>query len=84
MKKKTNQHLQVKVGSSFVFLDARRPDCFLKECNLGNVVTDAFVFHYANQSANNGRWTDASIAIQSSGSITASIDVSAKGSIFSE
>ncbi|XP_068698294.1 snake venom 5'-nucleotidase-like isoform X1 [Montipora foliosa] len=72
---------EVKVGSSFVFLDARRPDCFLKECNLGNVVTDAFVFHYANQSANNGRWTDASIAIQSSGSITASIDVSAKDAV---
>ena len=64
-----------------MFLDARKPDCMLKECNLGNVVTDAFVFHYANQSTTDTQWTDASIAIQNSGSITASIDVSGKGNI---
>ena len=53
----------------------------LKECNLGNVVTDAFVFHYANQSTSDAQWTDASIAVQNSGSITASIAVSGKGNI---
>ena len=53
----------------------------LKECNLGNVVTDAMVFHYANLSASDAQWTDASIAIQNSGSITSSIAVSAQGSI---
>ena len=47
----------------------------LKECNLGNVVTDAMVFHYANLSANEEQWTDASIALQNSGSITTSIDL---------
>ena len=73
--------LQVVVGSSFVFLDAKRPDCMLKECNLGNVVTDAMVFYYANQSANNAQWTAASIAVQNSGSITASIAVSAQGTV---
>ena len=52
----------------------------LKECNLGNVVTDAMVFHYANLSASDAQWTDASFAIQNSGSITASIAVSAQGS----
>ena len=67
------------MGSSFVFLDAKKPDCMLKECNLGNVVTDAMVFYYANQSANNAQWTVASIAVQNSGSITASIGVSAQG-----
>ena len=51
----------------------------LKECNLGNVVTDAMVFHYANLSANEEQWTDASMALQNSGSITASIAVNAQG-----
>ena len=81
LRTKTNalNALQVKVGYSFVFLDARKPDCMLKECNLGNVVTDAFVFHYANQTASDAQWTNASIAIQNSGSITSSIAVSAQG-----
>ena len=73
--------IQVKVGTSFVFLDARKPDCMLKECNLGNVVTDAMVFHYAKQSANEAQWTAASVAIQNSGSITSSIFVNAQGTV---
>lgn len=67
------------MGSSFVFLNATKPGCMFKECNLGNVVTDAMVFHYANLSANEEQWTDASIALQNSGSITASIAISAQG-----
>ena len=50
----------------------------LKECNLGNVVTDAMVFHYAHLSASEEQWTDASIALQNSVSITASITVSVR------
>ena len=69
------------MGTSFVFLDARKPDCMLKECNLGNVVTDAFVFHYAKQFASESQWTTASIAIQNSGSITSSIFVNAEGTV---
>lgn len=69
------------MGTSFVFLDARKPDCMLKECNLGNVVTDAFVFHYAKQFASESQWTTASVAIQNSGSITSSIFVNAKGTV---
>ena len=67
------------MGSSFVFLNASKPGCMLKECNLGNVVTDAMVFHYANLSANEEQWTSASIALQNSGSITTSIAVDAQG-----
>ncbi len=73
--------IQVQVGTSYVFLDARKPECMLKECNLGNVVTDAFVFHYAKQSASESQWTTASVAIQNSGSITSSIFVNAKGTV---
>ena len=69
------------MGTSYVFLDARKPGCMLKECNLGNVVTDAFVFHYAKQFASESQWTTASIAIQNSGSITSSIFVNAKGTV---
>ena len=67
------------MGSSFVVLNATKPGCMLKECNLGNVVTDAMVFHYAHLSASEEQWTDASIALQNSVSITASITVSAQG-----
>lgn len=74
MKIKVARFSEIKLGSSLVFLDARIPDCFRKECNLGNVVTDALVFHYANKSANDAQWTDASIAIQGIGGITASIE----------
>ena len=79
--KKTIFIFQVKVGTSYVFLDARKPGCMLKECNLGNVVTDAFVFHYVKQFASESQWTTASIAIQNSGSITSSIFVNAKGTV---
>ena len=65
------------MGSSFVFLNGS--DCMWKECNLGNVITDAFVFHYANQSANDVQWTNASIAVQHGKSVKASIPVSAQG-----
>lgn len=67
------------MGTSFVFLNAEKPDCLLKECNLGNLFTDAFVFHNANLTASETQWTEASIAIQNSGSITASMFVSAQG-----
>ncbi|KAJ7363701.1 hypothetical protein OS493_009864 [Desmophyllum pertusum] len=81
MKSEVAKLSEVKVGTSFVFLDARKPDCMLKECNLGNVVTDAMVFHYAKQSANEAQWTAASVAIQNSGSITSSIFVNAQDAI---
>ena len=45
----------------------------LKECNLPNVVTDAMVFHYTNNSHTDAQWTNTSIAIQNSNSIPASI-----------
>lgn len=70
------------MGASYVFLDARKPGCMLKECNLGNVVTDAFVFHYAKQFASESQWTTASVAIQNSGSITSSIFVNAEGTVW--
>ena len=66
-------------GFKLCFPECNEPDCMLKECNLGNVVTDAMVFHYANLSANEEQWTDASIALQNSGSITASIAVNSQG-----
>ncbi|XP_067049107.1 5'-nucleotidase-like isoform X2 [Acropora muricata] len=73
MKVKVTKLSKVKVGSSLVFLDARVPDCFRRECNFANVVTDAFVFHYASKSGNHEQWTNASIAIQTSKSVTTSI-----------
>ncbi|RMX39597.1 hypothetical protein pdam_00004020 [Pocillopora damicornis] len=81
MKAKVTELVDFKVGTSFVFLNAEKPDCLLKECNLGNLFTDAFVFHNANLTASETQWTEASIAIQNSGSITASMFVSAQEAV---
>ena len=32
------------VGKSRVFLDGRSTECRLRECNMGNLITDAMVF----------------------------------------
>ena len=46
--------------------------CRLKECNLGNAITDAMVFMNMKDSVS-GSWTDVSMAIVHAGSIRASI-----------
>ncbi|KAK3749568.1 hypothetical protein QZH41_019711 [Actinostola sp. cb2023] len=76
MKGEVDKVSQMKLGRSLVYLNADQVHCRLNECNLGNLVTDAMVFHYANQTAQSVQWTKASIALQSSGSIMASIGVS--------
>ena len=69
--------MQAKVGQSFVFLDGTRRSCGLSECNLGNLITDAILFHYVQQSTNSTQWSGVSIAIFNS--ITASIDPTTSG-----
>ncbi|XP_022118300.2 uncharacterized protein LOC110995442 [Pieris rapae] len=58
------------VGSTSVFLDGQ--SCRLRECNLGNMITDAIVQKYASEYTGPG-WTDTPIAITQGGGIRASI-----------
>ncbi|CAF4929911.1 unnamed protein product [Pieris macdunnoughi] len=58
------------VGSTSVSLDGQ--SCRLRECNLGNMITDAIVQKYASEYTGPG-WTDTPIAIIQGGGIRASI-----------
>ncbi|GAB0090191.1 protein 5NUC-like [Sergentomyia squamirostris] len=63
------------VGISRVVLDGDSKSCRFRECNMGNLITDAFV--HANAITFNGStnsWTDASVAIYQGGGIRATIN----------
>ncbi len=56
------------VGVTHVHLDGNRTSCRRKECNLGNLITDAMVQQHL-QVPNEDRWNDVSIALFNSGNI---------------
>lgn len=58
------------IGQTAVVLDG--DSCKLEECNLGNLITDAMMYHYALRYEGE-RWTDAPVAIIPGGAIGASI-----------
>lgn len=58
------------IGSTTIDLEGQH--CNKEECNLGNLITDAMVDHYAAQ-YDGEHWTDAPIALLQAGSIRASI-----------
>ncbi|XP_059472052.1 protein 5NUC-like [Neocloeon triangulifer] len=66
---------QEKVGKTLVFLNGSQNSCRMRECNLGNFVSDAFISHYASTYSGSG-WTDAPIAVQNGGGIRSSIEES--------
>ncbi|XP_012277874.1 protein 5NUC-like isoform X1 [Orussus abietinus] len=61
------------VGTTRVLLDGDSKTCRRKECNLGNLLTDAFIDYNSRQFAGDEGWTDAAIAVQHSGGIRTSI-----------
>ncbi|KAJ0174737.1 hypothetical protein K1T71_009845 [Dendrolimus kikuchii] len=61
---------EVVLGYTSVFLDGT--SCRLKECNMGNLITDAMIYKYASEYKGDG-WTDSSIAIIQGGGIRATI-----------
>ncbi|XP_030029332.2 uncharacterized protein LOC115446696 [Manduca sexta] len=58
------------LGNTSVILDGQ--SCMIKECNLGNMITDAMVFQYATNYRGE-HWTDAPIAIMQGGGIRSSV-----------
>ncbi|XP_015191730.1 PREDICTED: protein 5NUC-like [Polistes dominula] len=63
----------LEIGRTRVLLNGDSKICRKKECNLGNLITDAIVDYNAQQYFVKGKWTDAAIAVQNSGNIRASI-----------
>ncbi|OAD55321.1 Protein 5NUC [Eufriesea mexicana] len=61
------------VGKTRVLLEGDSKICRRKECNLGNLITDAMIDYNAGEYANENSWTDAAIAFQNGGSIRSSI-----------
>ncbi|VVC93230.1 unnamed protein product [Leptidea sinapis] len=62
---------EISVGSTAVLLDGS--SCRLRECNMGNLITDALVYKYASDYQGVG-WTDAPIAVMQGGGIRATIN----------
>ncbi|XP_072037104.1 snake venom 5'-nucleotidase-like [Amphiura filiformis] len=61
-----------RIGSTHVYLDGARESCRLKECNLGNMIADAYIWIMVTF-PDEEKWNDVSIAIQNSGGIRSSI-----------
>uniref|UniRef100_A0A7G3ABF5 5'-nucleotidase n=1 Tax=Lutzomyia longipalpis TaxID=7200 RepID=A0A7G3ABF5_LUTLO len=63
------------VGISRVYLDGHSSSCRFRECNMGNLITDAFVYGNAILTPmSETAWTDASVALYQGGGIRAPID----------
>lgn len=61
------------VGTTRVPL--QKSKCNSRECNLGNFVSDAFVYYYAAQMPHGeDEWTSASIAMVQAGGIRTALD----------
>lgn len=58
------------IGYTRVQLDGRMAVCRTRECNLGNLITDAFVHARVLEDVAGSSWTDAAIAFASGGSMT--------------
>lgn len=58
------------IGYTRVQLDGRMAVCRTRECNLGNLITDAFVHARVLEDVAGSYWTDAAIAFASGGSMT--------------
>ena len=62
-----------KIGVSHVYLNGERSTCRLEECNLGNLITDAYIWVMVTF-PDEEKWNDVSVAIQNSGGIRASVE----------
>ncbi|XP_022226974.1 protein 5NUC isoform X2 [Drosophila obscura] len=75
-------HLEKSVmGHTKVYLEGRKQVCRDRECNLGNMITDAMVFSRVREEQGGDYWTDAAIAVMSAGGIRSSIEKRSDGSI---
>ncbi|KAK9710986.1 5prime-nucleotidase, C-terminal domain [Popillia japonica] len=57
------------VGISYVILQGYDDNCKIRECNLGNLITDAITFKFAKMTSVKGRWSLSGISIINGGAI---------------
>ncbi|XP_017155292.1 protein 5NUC-like [Drosophila miranda] len=69
------------VGHSKVHLEGSKQVCRDRECNMGNMLTDAMVFSRVREEQGGDYWTDAAIAVINGGGIRSSIEKKFDGSI---
>ncbi|XP_018323398.1 protein 5NUC-like [Agrilus planipennis] len=61
------------VGKTKVLLDGSADSCRVRECNLGNLITDAFVAYFADM-YQGSYWTNSPIAVMNGGGVRNSIE----------
>ncbi|KAM9842936.1 snake venom 5'-nucleotidase-like [Aulostomus maculatus] len=61
------------VGQTLVYLNGSFEECRFRECNLGNLICDAMIYHYLKYS-NELQWNHVGICMLNSGSIRTAID----------
>lgn len=61
------------IGQTRVLLEGDSKVCRRRECNLGNLITDAMIDYNVGEYGGKAGWTDAAIAFQNGGSIRTSI-----------
>ncbi|XP_011696071.1 PREDICTED: apyrase isoform X2 [Wasmannia auropunctata] len=72
-KKVVDETALKKIGSTRVLLEH---NCRNKECNMGNLITDAMVDAFVNDAENKTHWTYAAVACTNSGGIRTSLEES--------
>ena len=72
MKAKVSNFSDEVIAKSHVKLDGSKKSCRLKECNLGNLIADAYLWSLVTYPDEEG-WNDVSIAIQNGGGVRTSI-----------
>ncbi|XP_064489181.1 protein 5NUC-like [Ornithodoros turicata] len=68
-----------KIGETKVHLPCDKVTCRLKECNLGNLITEAILKHFATLPSTAGSWSRVAAAIANSGGFRAPIDEQSTG-----
>uniref|UniRef100_A0A1I8M8V3 5'-nucleotidase n=1 Tax=Musca domestica TaxID=7370 RepID=A0A1I8M8V3_MUSDO len=69
------------VGHTKVFIDGRAEICHSRECNLGNLVTDAMIHARVLEDLGGTFWTDAAVAFVQGGGMRNGIEPRSDGSI---
>ncbi|XP_070392308.1 snake venom 5'-nucleotidase-like isoform X2 [Dermacentor albipictus] len=67
--------MQERIGYTKVLLEQANHTCRLRECNLGNLMTDAYFAYYADKNSSSPElWSDVNAAVINGGTIRAPIE----------
>ncbi|KAH9385015.1 hypothetical protein HPB48_027049 [Haemaphysalis longicornis] len=78
-KRAVDDALKKVVGSTKVLLEASHKVCRVRECNLGNLITDSFFDYYANKKSKvSHAWSEVNAAVINGGTVRESIGQNCK------